>query len=102
MIDTHDFMQTMVREIRRDILRFLHVAGDFGVSERMLLTAMRTYKHNVLLADIRRHLDYLEQRNVLKIKDRDEGVWIIAITADGTDIVQGLKKCPDWMAPMVI
>ena len=102
MIDTHDFMQVMVREIRRDILRFLHVAGNFGVNERMLLTAMMTYKHNVLQGDIRRHLNYLEQRHVLKIKGRDQNVWTITITADGTDIVEGLQKCPDWMAPMVI
>lgn len=76
------------------ILNLLHISGLSGANEGFLKVALRSRGHSVFQAEIRRHLDYLENLGLLKVADRDHTSWVAVITPQGTDIVEGAVKPP--------
>lgn len=48
--------------------------------------------------ELRRELDYLSDKSLVEIEDRDAQIWKCDLTADGVDVVEGAVKPPAGIA----
>jgi Fe2+ or Zn2+ uptake regulation protein len=77
---------------RREYLRWLVLQTlDKGrprpVHEQMILVVARAIYPDVMPEEIRRKLDYLEKRELVRIIKDPSGPWLAELTRHGVDIV---------------
>jgi len=101
-------MSQQDEQIRREtlrwlILRTLHMAQDIGASETLIKNTVEVEITDVTSGEIRRALDYLEERKLIRINDRDRAVWVAKINRYGCDVVEyevscepGIKRPKQW------
>lgn len=99
MSDIEELQQAQIKSVRKQILKLLYISGISGANEKTLAIALESYGFAVTCTEIRRHLDYLEQRRVIEIVDRDKSVWAAKLTPTGIDIAENTVKFPDWLKP---
>jgi len=70
------------------ILDTLNSARPVGANEEIILGAINAVPLPMTLIELRRELDYLEERGLIEIAGRDRPVWFAKLTRYGVDIVQ--------------
>ncbi len=80
------------QEMRWRILRILNISRPIGVSESLINMVLNDQNFNAGLSELRRELDYLEKKQLVKILTYP--TWIIELTATGIDVVEGNVECP--------
>lgn len=75
-------------EIRWRILRVLDAGRPVPTSETIVLRALHDVRLTVTPAGLRRELGYLDQRELIRIHDRDEATWSAELTRHGIDFVE--------------
>lgn len=84
------------REVARwRILVTIHIGGPWPVNEGTIQMALEDSAHRMSLSKLRRELDYLARKDLVKIHDTDKPSWSITLTALGTDVVEYTAGRPD-------
>lgn len=79
------------------ILQCLNCARPVGASESLLLSAL-TDPAQITRLELRRELDYLEERELLEISGRDSVQWNAKLTRVGVDLVEYTIPCEPGIA----
>lgn len=81
------------------ILQTTHLSGAHGVNEGTLIAVLTNVKLYQGGDRLRRELDYLAQRELIKIIDRDEAPeWGITLTRAGYDVADYTTPCEPGIA----
>lgn len=82
------------------ILQTTHIAGPHGVSEGIVQTVLGGLQLFHGQNALRRELDYLEARELIKIGGRelDTPEWSVKLTRVGYDVVEGTVPCDPGIA----
>ncbi|GAP66278.1 hypothetical protein MBSD_n1582 [Mizugakiibacter sediminis] len=88
-----DLSKTLREQVRWRILRILDVGRPGGVTEDTLQLALDDARLPVTPHELRRELDYLEDRKLITIIDRDTSTWSAELTHHGVDVVEYTVPC---------
>ena len=69
------------------VLQVLDKGRPLPVHEQMILTVVRAIYQDASPAEIRRKLDYLEMRELVKVIKDPSGPWRAGLTRAGVDVV---------------
>lgn len=87
-----DFANSMARvrreQIRWFLLQALNVARPVGAMDAMLLAIVQATYADATLQEIKRELDYLEERELVKIERGPTDRWHCDLTRHGVDLVE--------------
>jgi hypothetical protein len=93
-----DVERSRIETERRMVLRTLHASSTIGTNEELVFRALQAQRYPTVRHEIRVYLDYLEQKGLARIEDRDADLWHAFITADGIDVIEGAIKTPPGIA----
>lgn len=74
--------------IRWHILTTLHLSQPQGSTDVFLLSVLRTGYPDATLQEVRKHLDYLEDRQLIAVSEKHTGTWVAEIGRHGVDVVE--------------
>lgn len=88
---------------RREILRWrilqaLDVGRPYPVSDDLLLATVAGEDMPATITDMRRELDYLEDRALLKVFGKETPHWTADLTRYGVDLVEYTIDCDPGIA----
>jgi hypothetical protein len=88
-------MERAVREqLRWLILETLNAGRPIGASDATILVAIQGVIGNATLFDVRRELDYLQDRSLIAIQGKGLGpTWHAELTHHGVDVVEYTVEC---------
>jgi hypothetical protein len=75
------------------ILRILDAGRPLPVSEHTVLLALNDAKLSLTMQELRRELDYLDDRKLLRILDVHTSHWSAELTHYGVDLVEYTVDC---------
>jgi hypothetical protein len=93
-----DLEKARREELRWMILRGLHAAQPVGTTEVILMKAVEPVCPDVTVNEIRRELNYLEERDLVTVSNMDSPVWFAKINRHGIDIVEYTVSCHPGIA----
>jgi hypothetical protein len=90
-------------KIRRENMRWLIVltlnnARPIGAYESMVLTVAQSEYPDATAHELRRELDYLEDRKLITLVKEPSGRWFADLTRLGTDIAEYTVDCEPGIA----
>ena len=88
-----DLEKTQRETLRWRILQTLDVGRPYPVSEDVLTTTVSGDDMPITQRELRRELDYLEDRKLLSIKGKDTAIWSAELTHYGVDVVEYTVEC---------
>ena len=85
-------------KIRRESLRWYLVLAAYNVrpneiTEDVIQQTMRAIIHDVSPLEVRKELDYLEDRAMVKLRKEPSGRWWVDITRCGVDLAEYNIDC---------
>lgn len=80
-------------QLRWLILQTLDAARPLGANEGLILDAVRGAQPGVTPMLMRRELDYLRDRQLITLEERDGGIWFADLTRCGVDVVEYTVDC---------
>lgn len=88
---------------RREALRWIVVltlnhARPIGALEGPILSVARSQYPDATALEMRRHLDYLADRLLIKLEKRPDGVWFADLTRIGVDLAEYTIECEPGIA----
>jgi len=88
---------------RREVLRWrilqtLNAGRPYLISEDLICSTVCGTDMAVTPAEIRKELDYLEDRGLIGIKGKDEACWSAELNRYGVDIVEYTIECEPGIA----
>ena len=89
-----DMEKHRLAEIRWRILRAVDSGDGWAIAETLVLSILNDLSLNVTPSELRKKLRYLEGKGLVSLHKTEEPTWMVAITPDGTDIVQYVVPCP--------
>ena len=92
-----DMERARREEMRWLILRALYSANPTGTSEVIIRNAMEPVIPDATELEIRKELDYLEERELVKV-ERNRPVWFGKINNHGIDFVEYAVDCRPGIA----
>ncbi len=94
-----DLEKARREELRWLILRALYAARPIGTTETIIKNAIEPVMLDITLLEIRRELDYLEDRELLAVeRSRAVPVWSAKINRLGVDLVEYTVPCDPGIA----
>lgn len=84
--------------IRWNILLTLNNAQPIGAFEQVVLSVIRSEYPDSTRDEIRRELDYLESRDLIKIDHQPDGRWFCKLKRYGVDVVEYTVDCEPGIA----
>ncbi len=96
-------MNIDIPKIRRESMRWLILrALDYGrptaLHEHLLLSTIQGIFSDATQLELRRELDYLADRDLVKLVRKPDGVWWADLTRYGTDLVEYSIDCEPGIA----
>lgn len=90
-------------KIRRESMRWnlliaLNAASPIGAYEELLLSTIQAIFPDATALELRRQLDYLNDRNLVKVKIEPSGRWFSDLTRYGTDVAEYTVDCEPGIA----
>jgi hypothetical protein len=92
-----DFEKARREDLRWRILAALEAARPYGTSESIVMNAVESIVADVTLQEIRKELDYLEERELVEI-ERARPVWHARISRYGIDVFEYTVECHPGIA----
>lgn len=83
-----DLEKQQREQMRWLILVTLNAARPIGANENLVLQAINDVPLHITQRDLRRELDYLEERGLVHLTQRDGPVWFAKLTRDGVDVAE--------------
>ncbi len=93
-----DLEKARREELRWLILRALHAAQPVGAAETIIRNAVDPCIPDLTITELRRELDYLEERDLISISDRHRPIWVAKIGRYGIDVVEYTVDCDPGIA----
>lgn len=93
-----DFEKKKREQLRWLILLTLNAARPLGANEGLILDTVQAVPLQVTALELRRELDYLEERGLIKIQNQHTGVWLSELSRDGVDVVEYTVECDPGIA----
>ncbi|MDR2261566.1 MAG: hypothetical protein LBE06_11705 [Azoarcus sp.] len=94
-----DDVEKVRREsMRWNILNVLNKNRPHLMSEVFLLDIIRAIFPGATLVELRRELDYLEERNLVKLSKKPTGQWFAELSRYGIDIAEYTVECHPGIA----
>jgi hypothetical protein len=84
--------------IRWMILLTLYNASPMGAFEELVLFTIQAMFMDATALEIRRELDYLFERQLVKLDKQPGGRWFADLNRNGTDIVEYTVECDPGIA----
>jgi len=88
-----DLKKATRETVRWYILKVLDAARPMGTTETIILTTLAGIPLDITQAELRRELDYLEERNLVTITGKGTPVWFADLKRYGIDIVEYTVDC---------
>jgi hypothetical protein len=85
-------------EARWRILRALDAGRPVPVNETIIMRIIQDIKLPMTPHGLRRELDYLEERELIRVLDKDSGTWSAELTRIGIDVVEYTQPCDAGIA----
>ena len=90
-------------KLRRETLRWitllaLNHARPYGAYEEVVLATAQAMYPDATALEVRRTLDYLEDRRLVQLRKEPSGRWWSDLTRLGTDIVEYTVDCEPGIA----
>lgn len=85
-------------QLRWQILATLNAGRPYPVNEQLMLSVVNDIKIQTTPLELRRQLDYLEERGLVKLHDRESAMWSSELTRDGIDVVEYTVECDPGIA----
>jgi len=80
-------------DVRWHILTIANVHRPYGVNLAAILPVIQTAYRDATDLELRRQLDYLEERELVKIHKDPLDNWTVELTRWGVDIVEYTVEC---------
>ena len=93
-----DIEKARREELRWLILRALYAARPMGTSETIIKNAIEPVILDITEIEIRRELDYLAERDLISVSNKDTPIWFAKINNHGIDIVEYTVDCHPGIA----
>lgn len=92
-----------IEKQRREQLRWLMLsaldaARPLGANEHLVLSVVRELIQDLTPRELRRELDYLEERGLVKLAQKDTPAWHAELTRDGIDVTEYTVECDPGIA----
>ncbi len=92
-------MQKIRREqIRWHLMAIANVARPYGINTPALLPVIQSIYADATEHELRRELNYLEERQLVKIKRDPLDNWMVELTRWGVDVVEYAVDCDPGVA----
>ena len=75
-------------EIRWRLLVGLDAGRPYPVNERILYRLLHDVALPITMNELRRELDYLRERGLIKVSGEEDGDWTAELTRHGVDVVE--------------
>ena len=87
------------REMNRwTIILTLNNARPIGASEELILSVIQSVNQDATALEIRRELDYLEVRELVKVNRSPNGHWTAELSRHGVDLAEYTVDCDPGIA----
>lgn len=93
-----DMKQQEREQSRWLILSVLNAARPIGTNEGLILSTIHSVLPGVTQQEIRRELDYLEDRKLVEVSHQHTGVWFGKLTRHGVDVAEYTVPCDPGIA----
>jgi DNA-binding PadR family transcriptional regulator len=95
-----DFNRHRREGLRADLLLILNVARPTGASEQLIMRTLGDSYDEVGPNELRKELDYLDDKGLVDISQRHKDVWKAQLSSDGIDVVEGAVTTPDGISDL--
>lgn len=90
-------------KVRRETMRWfalltLNNARPIGAYEELLLATVQGYFPDASALELRRELDYLDDRELVTVRREPGGRWFAELTRHGVDVVEYTVECDAGIA----
>lgn len=90
-------------KVRRESMRWLIVltlnnARPIGAYEELVLSTVQAMYPDASAMEVRRELDYLADRDLVKLDKHPSGRWFADLTRNGTDLAEYTVECDPGIA----
>lgn len=90
-------------KVRREQLRWYLILALYNASpnelcEEVIQATMRGIYPDVTPVEVRQQLDYLESRELIKLRKQPDGRWWADLTRTGTDLAEYTIDCEPGIA----
>jgi hypothetical protein len=90
-------------KVRRETMRWLviltlHNASPMGAYEELVLATVQGMFQDATALEVRRVLDYLADRDLVKLEKQPAGRWFADLTRFGTDLAEYTVECDPGIA----
>lgn len=90
-------------KVRRETMRWLviltlHNASPMGAYEELVLATVQGMFPDATALEVRRVLDYLFDRDLVKLEKQPAGRWFADLTRFGTDLAEYTVDCDPGIA----
>lgn len=92
-----------MNKVRREMMRWniiltLNNARPIGAAEDLILSVVQAISPDATPVEVRRELDYLEERELVKIERLPTGRWVADLTRHGVDLAEYTVDCDPGIA----
>lgn len=95
---TIDIEKSKREQVRWLVLLTLNAARPVGAPETLVLQCIQDVPLPVTGHELRRELDYLEERGLIEIDGKDGPTWHAKLTRDGIDVAEYTVECEPGIA----
>jgi len=93
-----DLEKAKTEHLRWLILTALNAARPVGTSETIVLSALQAVPLPVTLVELRREMEYLEDRKLVVVAGKESPCWHAKLTHHGVDVVEYTVECHPGIA----
>jgi hypothetical protein len=93
-----DLEKARREQLRWYILETLNAARPVGANEDMVLSTIQAIPLPTTPLELRRELDYLEDRKLVTLSGKGGPVWFAELTRYGVDVVEYTIDCDPGIA----
>lgn len=90
---TPDVKKIRREDIRWQILLTLNNSRPVAAYESVILTVIRATYPDATQLELRRELDYLDDRKLVAVEKRPDGRWLTDLTHYGVDVAEYTVDC---------
>lgn len=84
--------------LRWQVLVTVNASRPMELNEQLMLSVINDVPLRITPLELRRELDYLEERGLVKLSGRNGPVWSAELTRDGVDVVEYTVECDPGIA----
>lgn len=102
---TPDIQRARREQVRWIIMLTLQNSRPIEIHEAAVLQVLQSIYIDCTALEVRREMDYLADRELVRIKKRPDNVWLAELTRHGVDVVEytvdvepGIARPPKYWA----